>query len=45
MQKKNIIVKKNASDQALGLCLNLPNAEEQLHPIAYQLKLLTSYNF
>ena len=33
--EKKIILKINASDQALGLCLSQPDAEGQLHPVAY----------
>ena len=33
-----IILKTNASDQALRSCLNQPGAEGQLHPVAYRPK-------
>ena len=32
------MLKTNASDQALGSCLSQPDAEEQLHPVAYRSK-------
>ena len=34
--EKKIILETNASDQALGSCLSQPNAEKQLHPVAYR---------
>ena len=34
--EKKIILKIDASDQALGSCLSQPDAEEQLHPLAYR---------
>ena len=36
--ERNIILKTNASGQALGSCLSQPNAEGQLHPVAYRSK-------
>ena len=34
--ERKIMLKTNASDQALGSCLSQPDAEEQLHPVAYR---------
>ena len=34
--EKKIILKIDASDQALGSCLSQPDAERQLHPVAYR---------
>ena len=34
--ERKIILKTNASDQALESCLSQPNAERQLHPVAYR---------
>ena len=34
--EKKIILKTNASDQALGSCLSQPDAEKRLHPVAYR---------
>ena len=39
--EKKIILKTNASNQALGLCLSQPDAEEQLHPVAYRFKMFS----
>ena len=36
--EKNIILKTSASDQALGSCLSQPDAERQLHPVAYRFR-------
>ena len=36
--ERKIILKTNASDQALGSCLSQPNAEGRLHPVAYRSK-------
>ena len=36
--ERKIILKTNASDQALGSCLSQPDAEKQLHPVAYRSK-------
>ena len=36
--EKKIILETNASDQALGSCLSQPDAERQLHPVAYRSK-------
>ena len=36
--ERKIILKTDASDQALGSCLSQPDAEEQLHPVAYRSK-------
>ena len=33
--ERKIILKTNASDQALGSCLSQPEAERRLHPVAY----------
>ena len=33
--KKKIILKTNTSNQVLGSCLNQPDAEKQLHLVAY----------
>ena len=33
--ERKIILKTDASDQALGSCLSQPDAERQLHPVAY----------
>ena len=34
--ERKIILKTNALDQALGSCLSQPDAEGQLHPVAYR---------
>ena len=34
--ERKIIFKTGASDQALGSCLSQPDAEKQLHPVAYR---------
>ena len=34
--EKKIILKTDASNQALGSCLSQPDAERQLHPVAYR---------
>ena len=34
--ERKIILKTDASDQALGSCLSQPDAEGQLHPVAYR---------
>ena len=34
--ERKIILKTNASDQALGSCLSQSDAERQLHPVAYR---------
>ena len=34
--ERKIILKINASDQALGSCLSQPDAKRQLHPVAYR---------
>ena len=34
--ERKIILETDASDQALGSCLSQPDAEEQLHPVAYR---------
>ena len=34
--EKKIILKTNASDQALGSCLSQPDSERRLHPVAYR---------
>ena len=34
--ERKIILKTNASDQALGSCLSQPDAKRQLHPVAYR---------
>ena len=34
--ERKIILKTNASDQALGSCLSQPDAEKRLHPVAYR---------
>ena len=34
--ERKIILKINASDQALGSCLSQPDAERRLHPVAYR---------
>ena len=34
--ERKIILKTNASDQALGSCLSQPDAEGQLHPVGYR---------
>ena len=34
--ERKIILKTDASDQALGSCLSQSDAEEQLHPVAYR---------
>ena len=34
--ERKIILETDASDQALGLCLSQPDAERQLHPVAYR---------
>ena len=34
--ERKIILKTDASDQALGSCLSQPDAERQLHPVAYR---------
>ena len=36
--EKKIILETDASNQALGSCLCQPNANEQLHPVAYKSK-------
>ena len=36
--ERKIILKTDASDQALGSCLSQPDAERQLHPVAYRSK-------
>ena len=36
--EKKIILKTDASDQALGSCLSQPDAKRQLHPVAYRSK-------
>ena len=36
--EKKIILKTDALDQALGSCLSQPNAEGQLHPVAYRFR-------
>ena len=36
--EKKIILETNASDQALGSCLCQPDANRQLHPVAYRSK-------
>ena len=36
--ERKIILKTNASDQALGSCLSQPDAKEQLHPVAYRFR-------
>ena len=36
--ERKIILKTNASDQALGSCLSQPDAEKQLHPVVYRSK-------
>ena len=36
--ERKIILKINASDQALGSCLSQPDAERQLHPVAYRFR-------
>ena len=36
--EKKIILETDASDQALGSCLSQPEAEGQLHPVAYRTK-------
>ena len=42
--EKKIILKTDASDQALGSCLSQPDAKEQLHPVAYCFKKFFSQN-
>ena len=34
--ERKIILETDASDQALGSCLSQPDAEKQLHPVAYR---------
>ena len=34
--ERKIILKTDASDQALGSCLSQPDVERQLHPVAYR---------
>ena len=36
--ERKIILETNASDQALGSCLSQPDAEGQLHPVAYRFR-------
>ena len=36
--ERKIILETNASDQALESCLSQPDAERQLHPVAYRFK-------
>ena len=43
--EKKIILETDASDQALGLCLCQPDANEQLHPVAYRSKSSLAQNF
>ena len=40
--ERKIILQTNASDQALGSCLSQPDAERQLHPVAYRSKKVSS---
>ena len=40
--ERKIILETDASDQALGSCLSQPDAERQLHPVAYRSRMFSS---